>query len=50
MTNASERSSPKPSHLITSYIASHDDWRGALLAMIRTVVLDADPGINEEWK
>jgi hypothetical protein len=35
---------------ITAYIASHDDWRGTMLARIRKVVLTASPGIAEEWK
>ena len=39
-----------PSVLITNQIAELADWRGKLLARLRKVVLDAAPGITEEWK
>jgi hypothetical protein len=39
-----------PSQLIDAKIKELGDWRGAMLARIRTVVLDADPGIVEELK
>jgi hypothetical protein len=35
---------------VSEKIASLADWRGALLANIRTAILDADPGIVEEIK
>ncbi|WP_344424741.1 DUF1801 domain-containing protein [Pseudonocardia ailaonensis] len=35
---------------IDTLIATHDDWRGALLAECRRIILDVDPGIVEEWK
>ena len=50
MKKASTRSSSEPSQLITAYIATHDDWRGAMLARIREIVLEAHPGMAEEWK
>jgi hypothetical protein len=40
----------RASELITRYIARHEDWRGALLAKIRKVFQQTDPGIVEEWK
>lgn len=39
-----------PSQLITDQIAELSDWRGDMLARLRTLVLDAAPGITEEWK
>lgn len=38
------------SELISSYIAEHSDWRGAMLARIREIFHRADPEITEEWK
>ncbi len=35
---------------ITSRIAQLADWRGETLAHIRRLILDADPGMIEEWK
>lgn len=39
-----------PSALIDAKIEELGGWRGAMLARIRAVVLDADPGIVEELK
>ena len=39
-----------PSQLIDARIAELDDWRGEMLARIRTLVKEADPEIVEEWK
>jgi hypothetical protein len=39
-----------PSQLITKCIAGLSDWRGPLLAQVRQLVLDAAPGVIEEWK
>jgi hypothetical protein len=41
---------PSSSELITNQIAELGDWRGKLLARLRRIVLDAAPGITEEWK
>jgi hypothetical protein len=38
------------STLIDDKIASLGDWRGETLARMRKLILDADPGIVEEWK
>jgi len=40
--NASER--------ITNHINELADWRGKILARLRKLILDATPGIVEEWK
>lgn len=39
-----------PAELIDGRIAELDDWRGELLARVRTLIHDADPDIVEEWK
>jgi hypothetical protein len=40
--NASER--------ITNHINELADWRGKMMARLRKLILDAAPGIVEEWK
>ena len=39
-----------PSQRITNQIADLGDWRGAMLAHLRQLILEAVPGITEEWK
>ncbi len=39
-----------PSELISGQISGLGDWRGELLAHLRRLILDAAPGITEEWK
>ena len=39
-----------PSEQIDNLIATHADWRGAVLAEARRIILDVEPGIYEEWK
>lgn len=41
---------PNQSELITKRIADLSDWRGKRLARLRKVILEAAPGITEEWK
>jgi hypothetical protein len=38
------------SELISKKIAELGDWRGETLARMRKLILEADPGIVEEWK
>lgn len=38
------------SKAIDARIAELDDWRGEALAQARALILEADPGIVEEWK
>ena len=38
------------SALIDEKIKSLNDWRGKTLAMVRQIILKADPEIVEEWK
>ncbi|MCF7769880.1 DUF1801 domain-containing protein [Achromobacter pulmonis] len=42
--------SPSPSQLIDARIGELDDWRGAVLARVRQLILAADPEVVEEWK
>jgi hypothetical protein len=39
-----------PSQLIDARIQELGDWRGAMLARIRTLIKQADPDVVEEWK
>jgi hypothetical protein len=39
-----------PSEEIDALIAQNPDWRGATLAKLRTIILETDPQIVEEWK
>jgi hypothetical protein len=38
------------SERITSHINELADWRGKMIARLRKLILDAAPGIVEEWK
>jgi hypothetical protein len=50
MNPAEPNDDPTPSERITNQIAELADWRGQTLARIRALVLEAAPGITEEWK
>jgi len=39
-----------PSQLIDARIEELGDWRGEMLAHIRTLIKKADPDVVEEWK
>ena len=39
-----------PSERIDTHIAELGDWRGQMIARLRTLILEADPDITEEWK
>ncbi len=41
---------PSPSALIDQRIADLGDWRGETLARCRALILEAEPGIVEDWK
>jgi hypothetical protein len=47
-TEAKEGASP--SELIDGRIKELGDWRGAMLARLRALIHQADPGVVEEWK
>ncbi|MDE3737743.1 DUF1801 domain-containing protein [Pseudomonas resinovorans] len=38
------------SRLIDARIRELDDWRGEMLARVRTLIRQADPDVVEEWK
>ena len=42
--------SPSASAEIDARIEQLGDWRGETLARIRALILEADPGVVEEWK
>jgi hypothetical protein len=39
-----------PSERIDKQIAELADWRGQMFARLRKLILEAEPGITEEWK
>jgi hypothetical protein len=45
-----ENAQDSPSKLIDARIAELGDWRGEMLAKVRTLVKEADPEVVEEWK
>jgi hypothetical protein len=50
MKKAEAKDSVNPSQRISAYSAELADWRGEMLARLRKIVLEAAPGISEEWK
>jgi hypothetical protein len=50
-TKKSESQTGKsPSELIDARIQELEDWRGAMLSRLRTLIKEADPKVVEEWK
>jgi len=45
-----EKGEDSPSQLIDARIEELDDWRGEMLARVRSVIKQADPEVVEEWK
>jgi hypothetical protein len=50
MTKSGTQESKSPSQLIDARIEELDDWRGAMLGRLRTLIKEADPEVVEEWK
>ncbi|MFS8980773.1 DUF1801 domain-containing protein [Cupriavidus necator] len=50
MKKSGLQESESPSQLIDAKIKALDDWRGKMLSRLRTLVMDADPEVVEEWK
>jgi len=50
MSAARAKAEPTASDQITRQIEDLPDWRGKVLARLRKLVLEAAPGITEEWK
>jgi hypothetical protein len=40
----------EPSDLIDKQIAELTDWRGDLMARLRRIINQAEPGLKEDWK
>lgn len=49
-TAARKTTSESASRMIDGRIKELGDWRGEMLARIRTVIKEADPDVVEEWK
>jgi hypothetical protein len=50
MLKTESKDEPNPSQRISSQISDLRDWRGTILARLRQLILEAVPGITEEWK
>lgn len=50
MNEAIEEDALSASKLIDGRIAELADWRGDMLAKVRSIIRDALPGVVEEWK
>jgi len=48
--STSQQKSASPSRLIDARINELNDWRGATLAKLRSLIAAADPAVIEEWK
>ena len=44
------RGGDSPSRLIDARIEELGDWRGEMLARVRSLIKEADPEVVEEWK
>ncbi|MBS1991530.1 MAG: DUF1801 domain-containing protein [Cyanobacteria bacterium SZAS LIN-3] len=50
MLDQEKKAGEAASKLISEKIAELGDWRGATLARMRSLILEADPDVLEEWK
>jgi hypothetical protein len=50
MNQTSQKGIQSPSRLIDARIKELGDWRGEMLARIRTLMKQVDPDVVEEWK
>ncbi len=50
MTKTGSQDGKSPSRMIDERIKELGDWRGRMLAQIRTLIKQADPDVVEEWK
>jgi hypothetical protein len=50
MASSPPKGAGSPSELIDAKIKALGDWRGAMLARLRTVIKAAAPDVIEEWK
>ncbi|HET9913716.1 MAG TPA: DUF1801 domain-containing protein [Anaerolineales bacterium] len=50
MNKAGSKDSLTPTKHIDKYIGELNDWRGKMLARLRTLILETAPELSEEWK
>lgn len=50
MKNSAMKTAESASDLIDRRIEELGDWRGEMLARLRAIIREADPGVVEEWK
>jgi hypothetical protein len=50
MTKSATQTGKSPSRLIDARIAELNDWRGKMLARVRSLIKEADSEVVEEWK
>ncbi len=50
MTQADSHDPTTPAQRIANHIAAFADWRGPMLARLRTLILATEPAMVEEWK
>jgi hypothetical protein len=50
MSKSASQEEQSPSLLIDERIAELGDWRGEMLARVRSLIRQADPEVVEEWK
>ena len=50
MKQSGSQDSKSPSQLIDERVKELGDWRGETLGRLRTLVMEADPEVVEEWK
>ncbi|WP_027667602.1 DUF1801 domain-containing protein [Rhizobium leguminosarum] len=48
--SSEEKDRESPSRLIDARIEELSDWRGEMLARVRTLIRQAEPDVVEEWK
>jgi hypothetical protein len=49
-SGAKEAKADSPSRMIDARIKELGDWRGEMLARVRSIIRQADPDVVEEWK
>ncbi len=49
-SESDKQGADSPSRLIDQRIEELGDWRGEMLARIRTLIKEVDPDVVEEWK
>jgi hypothetical protein len=47
---AKKKKTKSPSQLIDARIKELGDWRGKMLAQVRSLIKQAEPAVTEEWK